>query len=316
MLPLAVTNPLELPHPFLAVTLLSFLSSVFLTVWLFVPGGLRGAQSKQSSDGRIRFLVSGYATLQAVCYLTIVPPELFRDPLPQLLIAAALFGPVLVVSAYVTETVWLLVNRRQRPPHAEHFNRHLSNSRGLASESPFGGRVPDERLSEYLLSNHDGIVGKPRDPAPEEDPLGSIPTTPKSSGYSPRGGLLNSLALWKPQRRRSADRALQSKQVELEANPLDPRLRRELILLYLGRNEPQQAIYHSYALVELLPYGASHALALYRLCQLLVGPRSTRNRRELKIAQPYLRRLIRLYPRSFFASYARRLVNQYEAYAD
>ena len=37
---------------------------------------------------------------------------------------------------------------------------------------------------------------------------------------------------------------------------------------------------------------------------------------NLEGAQPYLRRIIRTYPRSFFASYARRLVNQYEAYAD
>ena len=37
---------------------------------------------------------------------------------------------------------------------------------------------------------------------------------------------------------------------------------------------------------------------------------------RLDAAQPYLRRIIRLYPRSFFASYARRLVNKYEASVD
>ena len=97
----------------------------------------------------------------------------------------------------------------------------------------------------------------------------------------------------------------------MRRNPTDPTLRRELVELYLSRGEGTASLYHGYALVEMLPFGHAHAFALYRLTQILVDHLG-----QLEAAQPYLRRLIRTYPRSYFASYARRLVNQYEAYAD
>ncbi len=106
-------------------------------------------------------------------------------------------------------------------------------------------------------------------------------------------------------------RLLDAKCAQLQHRRTDPRLRRELIDLYLKVGDDDFALYHAYALVELLPRGHSHGFALYRLCHILVD-RSGR----LDAAQPYLRRILRLYPRSFFASYARRLINQYEAYAD
>ncbi len=104
---------------------------------------------------------------------------------------------------------------------------------------------------------------------------------------------------------------LSRKLKELKNSATNPVLRRELIELFLARGELDSALYHSYALVELLPFGHAHAFALYRLAQILVDQLG-----DLESAQPYLRRIIRGYPRSFFASYGRRLVNQFEAYAD
>ncbi|MEC7922999.1 MAG: hypothetical protein VX496_06325, partial [Planctomycetota bacterium] len=37
-------------------------------------------------------------------------------------------------------------------------------------------------------------------------------------------------------------------------------------------------------------------------------------RMSVKNALPLLRRMIRLYPRSYYAAYARRILNRYEAY--
>ncbi|MEM7261761.1 MAG: hypothetical protein AAF488_07190 [Planctomycetota bacterium] len=106
-------------------------------------------------------------------------------------------------------------------------------------------------------------------------------------------------------------RLLAERQRELAFHPTDVRLRKELFEIHLELGDVEGALFHGYALVELLPHGPSHGLALYRLCQTLVDRAN-----GLEIAQPHLRRIIRLYPRSFFASYARRLVSQYEAYAD
>ncbi len=97
----------------------------------------------------------------------------------------------------------------------------------------------------------------------------------------------------------------------LARRPLDPQVHRDLVELYLTLGEVERALFHNYTLVELIPNGHAHAAALYRLAQILVDRQGRLNR-----AQPYLRRIIRLYPKSFFASYARRLVNQFEAYAD
>ncbi len=98
---------------------------------------------------------------------------------------------------------------------------------------------------------------------------------------------------------------------ELELRPTDAGLRKELFEILLELGEHRAALYHGYTLIELLPQGPAHGLALYRLSQTLVDQLN-----RLEEAQPHLRRIIRLYPRSFFASYARRLVNHYEAYAD
>lgn len=111
--------------------------------------------------------------------------------------------------------------------------------------------------------------------------------------------------------RRGDFRLLEQKQKEVEARPTDANLRSQLIDLYLGLGDADGAMYHAYVMIELLPRGHAHAYALYRLSQILAERRN-----RLDAAQPYLRRIIRLYPRSFFASYARRLVNQYEAYAE
>lgn len=110
--------------------------------------------------------------------------------------------------------------------------------------------------------------------------------------------------------RRGDTRLLEEKLAEVQLRPTHPTLRSQLIDLYLGLGETENALYHAYALVEMLPRGHAHGFALYRLAQIIAE-----RQKRLPQAQPYLRRIIRMYPRSFFASYARRLVNQYEAYA-
>ena len=111
---------------------------------------------------------------------------------------------------------------------------------------------------------------------------------------------------------RGGDRKIVERKLqEVRRRPADAQLHRELVELYLVLDENERAAYHAYALAEILPHGHAHALALYRLAQILVDRQG-----RLDGAQPYLRRIIRLYPRSFFASYARRLVNKFEASVD
>lgn len=104
---------------------------------------------------------------------------------------------------------------------------------------------------------------------------------------------------------------VQSKLEQIALYPQNVRLRKELMELHLRLGDYQNALYQGYVLVELLPAGPTQALLLYRISRVLVERLG-----NLAGAQPHLRRLIRLYPRTFFASYARRLVNHYEAYAD
>lgn len=136
-----------------------------------------------------------------------------------------------------------------------------------------------------------------------------------SLGSRPIDPLHTQRARWHRKLRRALRRGdlrlLETKLTDVGDRPTDPVLRSQLIDLYLGLGDVENALYHAYALVELLPRGHAHGYALYRLAQILVE-----QRKRLDAAQPYLRRIIRLYPRSFFASYARRLVNQFEAYAE
>ncbi|MFQ5654505.1 MAG: hypothetical protein ACE5GW_07220 [Planctomycetota bacterium] len=111
--------------------------------------------------------------------------------------------------------------------------------------------------------------------------------------------------------RRRKQRLLRSKLEECARKGSNAALRLELMELHWSLGELDEAAFHAYVLDELLPRGHSHCYALYRLSQILAE-----RRKKLEEAQPYLRRLLRLYPRSYFASYARRLVNQCEAYAD
>ena len=131
----------------------------------------------------------------------------------------------------------------------------------------------------------------------------------------PRSREHRQLMKWQQRLRRALRRGdlrlLEEKLEEVQKHPTHPTLRSQLIDLYLGLGETDSALYHAYALVEMLPRGHAHGFALYRLSQIIAE-----RQKQLPQAQPYLRRIIRLYPRSFFASYARRLVNQYEAYAN
>ncbi|MEM7163988.1 MAG: hypothetical protein AAF581_00905 [Planctomycetota bacterium] len=131
----------------------------------------------------------------------------------------------------------------------------------------------------------------------------------------PRSREHRQLIKWQQRLRRALRRGdlrlLEEKLQEVREHPTHPTLRSQLIDLYLGLGETENALYHAYALVEMLPRGHAHGFALYRLSQIIAE-----RQKQLPEAQPYLRRIIRLYPRSFFASYARRLVNQYEAYAN
>lgn len=95
---------------------------------------------------------------------------------------------------------------------------------------------------------------------------------------------------------------------ELKEKPHDVRLRLRLAKTYEQLGYFTSAA-HEYARVaEWLPNGYAHSHVLYKAGHLLVEKSDDVDR-----ALPILRRVVRLYPKSYFASYARRVINRYEA---
>ena len=102
-------------------------------------------------------------------------------------------------------------------------------------------------------------------------------------------------------------RLWEKKRNKLPNQAVDPILRLELLELSVGLGKYGEALYHAYALDELLPKGNTHAEVIYRRAQILAELQQ-----RLAAAQPTLHRLIRLYPQSSNRQEAERLIRLYE----
>ena len=96
---------------------------------------------------------------------------------------------------------------------------------------------------------------------------------------------------------------------QLANNPLDARRRESLADSYLRLGTLDSAISEYRKAADSLDSGPEQARLLYRAAYVCVE-----RRMSVKKALPLLRRLVRLYPRSYYAAYARRILNRYEAY--
>ena len=95
----------------------------------------------------------------------------------------------------------------------------------------------------------------------------------------------------------------------LARDPLDYRRREALARSYLALGSLEAAIREYAKAVECVEGGYEHARLLYKTIYLLVE-----QKKDVERALPLLRRLLRLYPRSCFAAYARRVLNHHEAH--
>lgn len=94
----------------------------------------------------------------------------------------------------------------------------------------------------------------------------------------------------------------------LARRPLDVRSRSRLAEAYLRLDMVDPAIGELRRVVECTDRGYEQANVLYKIARLLADRKN-----DLPAALPVLRRIIRVYPRSYFAAYARRVVNHVEA---
>lgn len=92
-------------------------------------------------------------------------------------------------------------------------------------------------------------------------------------------------------------------------DPLDAKRRYQLAEAYLRLERVDHAVGEFQRTIECLERGYEQAYLLFRTSRLLVERQA-----DPGSALPLLRRTIRLYPKSYFAAYARRVVNQYEAH--
>jgi tetratricopeptide (TPR) repeat protein len=103
-------------------------------------------------------------------------------------------------------------------------------------------------------------------------------------------------------------RAVEAHMKALAKDPLDSVERRQLAECYLRLDLPESAISAYSRAAECVPRGYEHGYLLFKAARLIID-RTLDTRRAL----PVLRRIIRLYPKSWFAAYSRRVLNEYEA---
>lgn len=95
----------------------------------------------------------------------------------------------------------------------------------------------------------------------------------------------------------------------LRLDPVDAHQRHQLGECYLRLGLTDSALGEFRRAIECLERGYEEAYLLFKCSRLLID-----HKRDVRQALPVLRRIIRVYPRSYFAAYARRVVNQYEAH--
>lgn len=95
----------------------------------------------------------------------------------------------------------------------------------------------------------------------------------------------------------------------LASDPIDPGLRRSLAETYLRLGHVDAALGELRRAAECAERGYEQASLLHKTARLLIDTKG-----DTRSALPVLRRLVRQYPRSYFAAYARRVMNQYDAH--
>jgi tetratricopeptide (TPR) repeat protein len=94
----------------------------------------------------------------------------------------------------------------------------------------------------------------------------------------------------------------------LAAEPSDSGLREKLADLYAHMGFHDSAAYEYQKAAEWLERGYAHSHLLYKAANVLVERKG-----QTESAVILLRRIVRLYPKSYFAAYARRVLSAYEA---
>jgi tetratricopeptide (TPR) repeat protein len=101
---------------------------------------------------------------------------------------------------------------------------------------------------------------------------------------------------------------IQSLLEALARNPVHAGTREQLADCYLRLGYLDSAIHEYRKAIDCMERGYAQSRLMFMTVHLLVD-----RKQETGAAVPLLRRLIRLYPKSYFASYARRILNQHEA---
>ncbi|MEM7234606.1 MAG: hypothetical protein AAF517_20675 [Planctomycetota bacterium] len=95
----------------------------------------------------------------------------------------------------------------------------------------------------------------------------------------------------------------------LRFDPLNAERRKQLAESYLKLGHTDRAIAEFQRTVECLDRGYEQAHLLYRISRLLVD-----EKKDVPAALPILRRMTRMYPKSYFAAFARRVINTFDAH--
>ena len=95
----------------------------------------------------------------------------------------------------------------------------------------------------------------------------------------------------------------------LSEEPHNVRLRLRLASIYRRLGYYDTAAYEFNKAAKWIGRGYAHGHVLYKAAYTLAE-----EKKDLDKALPILRRIVRLYPKSYFASYARRVINRYDAH--
>ena len=113
----------------------------------------------------------------------------------------------------------------------------------------------------------------------------------------------------RPLTTREEHRLIESCLEQLARKPLDYRARERLAASYRRLGQTDAAIRQYQRAADSVDSGYDHCRLLYKTVWLMVEEAG-----QTRAALPWLRRLVRLYGKSYFAAYARRVLNHYEAH--
>ncbi|HZN60701.1 MAG TPA: hypothetical protein VFD71_21685 [Planctomycetota bacterium] len=112
-----------------------------------------------------------------------------------------------------------------------------------------------------------------------------------------------------PQGRREEWQRIQACLETLAVDPTSAPTHEKLGDLYTGMGFLDSAVYQYQKAANWMETGYGQASVLYKAARVLIEKKS-----DVRGSLGILRRIVRLYPKSFFAAYARRVINQYEAH--